>query len=109
GNGDLRSGRYTTSLIPYGKADLLLGIDLLEATRAIDPDQPYRVASPQYTAAVVNTAKTETILSLMGQDDFDIKALESAIQSRTHGERYFGFNVGDLCERVLDTKVYANI
>ena len=51
------SPSFTTPLIPYGKADLLLGVDMLEATRGIDPAHPYRVASPERTAAVVNTAK----------------------------------------------------
>ncbi|MDX1683312.1 MAG: thiamine pyrophosphate-dependent enzyme, partial [Phycisphaeraceae bacterium] len=43
---DEASGPRTTPLIPYGKADLLIGVDPLEATRAIDPQHPYRVASP---------------------------------------------------------------
>ncbi|MBI1336683.1 MAG: indolepyruvate ferredoxin oxidoreductase [Phycisphaera sp.] len=99
----------TTPLIPYGKADLLLGVDLLEAARAIDPAQPQRVASPGRTAAVVNTAKTPTILTLMGKADFDPDDVEHAIQQATHPDHFVGFNVGDLCERMLDTKLYANI
>ena len=99
----------TTPLIPYGKADLLLGVDILEATRALDPNQQYRVASPDHTAAVVNTAKTPTVLTLMGEDDFQIEDLENTLKRYTNEDRFFGFNVGDLCERVLDTKLYANI
>ena len=99
----------TTPLIPFGKADLLMGIDLLEASRSIDAKQPYRVASRDRTAAVVNTAKTPTILSLMGRDDFNIADIEKVLKGSTHPDRYFGFNVGDLCERVLDNKLYANI
>ncbi len=102
-------GPRTTPSIPFGKADLLLGVDLLEATRSIDPKQPYKVASPDKTAVVVNTAKTPTILTLMGRDDFDINDLQDSLQDAAHPERFFGFNVGDLCERVLDTKLYANI
>jgi indolepyruvate ferredoxin oxidoreductase len=99
----------TTPQIPYGTADLLIGIDLLEAARSIDPRLPYRVASPKRTAAIVNTAKTPTILSLMGRDDFDIEKVQDAIKKFTIKDRFFGFNVGDLCERILDTKLYANI
>ncbi len=98
-----------TPQIPYGTADLLVGIDMLEAARSIDPRLPYRVASPKRTAAVVNTAKTPTILSLMGRDDFDINDVQNAIKKYTDEEKFFGFNVGDLCERILDTKLYANI
>jgi len=103
------TGSPTTPLIPYGKADLLLGVDLLEACRGIDPSLPYRVASPQRTAAVVNTAKTPTILTLMGKDDFDVGSIERTLRRYTRDDQFFGFNVGDLCERVLDTKLYANI
>ncbi|MEE9212401.1 MAG: DUF6537 domain-containing protein [Phycisphaeraceae bacterium] len=106
GNGDRC---FTTPVIPYGKADLLLGVDMLEATRGIDPKHPYRVASPEATCAVVNTAKTPTILTLMGREDFRVDDLERTIKRYTHADRYFGFNVGDLCERVLDSKLYANI
>jgi len=98
-----------TPIIPQGKADILIGIDLLEAVRAIDPKQPYRVCSQEHTAAVVNTAKTPTILTLMGKDDFDISTLEETLQNYTRKDYYFGFNVSDLCERVLDSKLYANI
>ena len=98
-----------TPVIPYGKADLLLGVDLLEATRGLDPKLPYRVASPDRTGAVVNTAKTPTILTLMGDDDFDPADLEDTLKRYTHPDYYIGFNVGDLCERMLDSKLYANI
>ncbi|MFA9477019.1 DUF6537 domain-containing protein [Phycisphaerales bacterium AB-hyl4] len=104
-----RNPKLTTALIPYGKADLLIGVDLLEAARALDPRQPYRVASVDHTTAVVNTAKTPTILTLMGRDDFKIADLEKAIRKHTKAQQYVSFNVGDLCERVLDTKLYANI
>jgi indolepyruvate ferredoxin oxidoreductase len=105
--GNLRG--FHTPVIPYGKADLLLGVDLLEAARAIDPQHPYRVASTDRTAAVVNTAKTPTILTLMGRDDFEPDSIEAAIRQYTRKDFYVGFNVGDLCERVLDSKLYANI
>ena len=98
-----------TPLTPYGKADLIIGVDLLEACRGIDPNQPYRVASPERTAAVVNTAKTPTVLSLMGKEDFSPDQLEDTLREHTREDRFFGFNVGDLCERVLDSKLYANI
>jgi len=99
----------TTPVIPYGQADLLIGVDILEATRALDPTHPYRIASPQKTAAVLNTAKTETIRSLMGTEDFDTAELEDTLARYTHPDRFLAFNVGDLCERMLDSKLYANI
>ena len=106
---DANSPFVRTPQIPYGKADLILGVDLLEATRGLDPKMPYRVASPECTAAVVNTANTPTIMSLMGKDSFDPNDLQDTIKKYTNKEHYFGFNVGDLCERLLDSKLYVNI
>lgn len=42
--------------IPYGEADLLLGIDPEETLRALGPDPNLRVAAPGRTHAVVNLA-----------------------------------------------------
>ena len=108
GNGNGNGFGRTTPIIPYGQADLLLGVDLLEATRAIDPKHSHRVASGR-TAVVTNTAKTPTILTLMGRDNFDPAQLEDCLRRYTDSTRYFGFNVGDLCERLLDSKLYVNI
>ncbi len=61
----------TTGSIPYGKADLLIGIDILEAARAIDPREQFRVASSDRTCAVLNTHKQPTVYTLLGKQDFD--------------------------------------
>src|SRR6478672_3252981 len=48
-------------VMPFGKADLLIGIDAAEAARACSPNDMLRVASPKFTHSVVNTGKTSTI------------------------------------------------
>ena len=100
---------FTTPVIPYGKADLLLGIDMLEACRAIDPKAPYRVASPDRTACVVNTTDTPTVLALLGKQKVDAADLEAKLRKYTNEDHFFCSGVGDLCERILDNKVYANV
>ena len=45
----------------------------------------------------------------MGREDFSVDDLEKTLRRYTQSSHYFGFNVGDLCERVLDSKLYANI
>jgi len=94
---------------PYGKADLLIGVDVLEAARAISPHDNLRVASPGITSAVVNTGKTPTMLTLMGRDDFSPDEMRDLVQAQCKPGQFFSFNVGDLCERLLDSKLYANI
>ncbi len=96
-------------IIPYGKADLLLGIDLLEAVRGIDPQIHFRVASPTYTAAVVNTTKTPTITTLIGKDDFDPRQLEDYLRAATRLGGYVGADLAELSEQCLGSDLYANL
>jgi len=98
-----------TAIVPYGKADLLLGIDVLEAARALDPKGRTRVASPEKTAAVVNTDKVLTIRGIMGQEDFDPHELEKVIRASTRAEDYLARNISRVCETYLGSKIYANI
>ncbi len=99
---------FSSPTIPHGNADLLLGIDILEAARCLDAAMPLRVASKR-TAAVLNTAWTPTVEALMGGDDFDTKQLEQAIRTATHPERFCAFDVGELAERLAGSKQYANV
>jgi indolepyruvate ferredoxin oxidoreductase len=96
-------------IIPYGKADLLIGMDMLEAVRGLDPKAGFRVASPDRTAAIVNTAKTDTVTALIGQDDFKLADLEEWLQRYTDADAYFGADVFEISERFLGNKLYANM
>jgi len=103
------AGQPVTALIPYGKADLLIGIDILEAARAMDPAGRMRVATPQRTAAVINTDKANTINGIMGTDDFDPKVLDRMIRKHTRSEDYLARNISQICEKYLGNKLYANV
>ena len=72
-----KGDNHVFNIIPYGQADLLIGVDPLEAVRSLDPKGNLRVGSPEHTAAVVNSYKTPTILTLLGKDDFDVAELEA--------------------------------
>lgn len=104
-----KSGQTVSQSIPYGQADLLMGVDILEACRATDPKLPYRVASPQRTAAVINSYKAATISSLMNTDDFDPAGLEEQLRKVTRPDAYISHNVAAITERLFGTKLYANI
>jgi indolepyruvate ferredoxin oxidoreductase len=95
-------------VIPYGKADLLIGIDLLESVRGLDPDYNLRVASADHTACVVNTAKNPTILSLMGVDDFKVSYLEETLMRFTRKEEYWGMDVSRISQKWLGNVIYDN-
>lgn len=45
--------------IPYGEADLVIGLDGIEALRALGPDPSLRVASPARTSVVANRGPLE--------------------------------------------------
>ena len=102
-------GVHASPMIPYGKADLLLGLDILEAVRGITAQSLFRIASPTRTTAVVNTAKTETISTLIGKDDFDPDTLEETLQTHTNADTYFGVDLFAVSEQLFGNKLYANI
>ncbi|MGD1276150.1 MAG: DUF6537 domain-containing protein [Tepidisphaeraceae bacterium] len=99
----------TTGSIPYGKADVLLGIDILEAARAIDPREPFRVGSPQHTAAVLNLHKQSTVYTLLGKDDFDPEILREQILQQCEAQHSYAANLSEICERRLGSKLFVNI
>ncbi len=99
----------TTGNIPYGKCDLLLGIDILEAARAIDPREQFRVASTERTCAVLNTYRQPTVYGLLGREDFDPEALRQQIIEHCRPDHSFAKNLSELCEQRLGSKLYANI
>ena len=103
------AGQPVTALLPYGKADLLIGVDLLEAARAFDPAGRIRVGTKERTAAVVNTHKVPTILGVMGQEDFDAEAVERVIREHSREDDYMARDISRICEKYLGSKLYTNI
>src|SRR5262249_55914987 len=99
----------TTGAIPYGRADLLLGVDILEAARALDPREQFRVAHKDRTAAVLNEYRQPTVLTLLGKSDFDPAALREEIFDNCRGDLSFSRNLSDLCEQRLGSKQFVNI
>ncbi|HLL91039.1 MAG TPA: DUF6537 domain-containing protein, partial [Tepidisphaeraceae bacterium] len=99
----------TTGAIPYGKADLLLGIDILEAARAIDPREQFRVAHPDRTAVVLNTHKQATVYTLLGRHDFDPDAIKAEVFEHVRQDLSYAKNLSQLCEERLGSKQYVNI
>jgi indolepyruvate ferredoxin oxidoreductase len=99
---------HVSPIIPYGKADLMLGIDILEAARGLDPAGNLRVGG-RMTRAIINRQKTPTINTLLGTDDFCVETLEETLRKNTDAGGYFSADVSQLSERVFGTKLYANV
>lgn len=103
-----REAAVLSPVHPYGSADLLVGVDLLEAARSVDAGFNLRVASPGRTACVVNTAGHPTTRELMGREHADPAALEAALKARTLPGAYFGHDVSSITQRWLGSTVYDN-
>ncbi|HSU69298.1 MAG TPA: 2-oxoacid:acceptor oxidoreductase family protein, partial [Tepidisphaeraceae bacterium] len=99
----------TTGNIPYGKADLLFGVDILEAARATDAREQFRVASSDRTCAVLNAYRQPTVSALLGKQDFDPEVLREEIFSLCRPEHSFAQNLSEVCEQRLGSKLYVNI
>ena len=106
---EARSEVETTASIPYGKADLLLGIDILEAARAVDPREAFRVASKERTAAVLNLHKQSTVYALLGRQDFDPELLREEVIEHCRADQWYAKNLSQICEERLGSKQYVNI
>lgn len=104
-----REERVMAPIVPYGRADLLLGIDMLEAARGLDPKVNLRVADPARTAAVLNTHKMPTVRTLLGVDDFQVEELETYFRRYTRADRYFGADFSAISEEYFGSKLYANM
>lgn len=68
-------------VIPWGEADLLLGFERASTLQAVDPEGPYRVASPARTAIFANTGLFEDEVDRVDDED------EAATAIRAHLER----------------------
>jgi indolepyruvate ferredoxin oxidoreductase len=104
-----KGSNYTSNIIPYGQADLLIGVDPLEAIRSLDPKGNQRCGSPERTVAVINAYKTPTIMTLLGQHDFSVAECEDMLRRYTKSDEYFGLNVAGISEHFFGTKLYANV
>jgi indolepyruvate ferredoxin oxidoreductase len=99
----------TSGLIPYGQADLLLGIDVLEAARAVDPREHFRIATPDKTSVVLNLFKQPTVSTLLGKQDFDPYKLRDRIAEHCVASNLYAKNLSALCEQRLGSKLFVNI
>jgi indolepyruvate ferredoxin oxidoreductase len=104
-----RAGGVLSPLIPYGKADLVLGIDLLEAARSLDPKTNLRVARPEQTSAVVNTALAPTVRMLLGRDQSDPAQCERALKNALRPDGYWGRDLSSISEYYFGSQLYANM
>ena len=101
--------RFAAVELNHVEADLLLGLDLLEAARVIDDSERSCAGSTTRTAAIVNTAKTPTVKTLIGEEDFSPEQIGEMIRSRTRAETYLSKDLSRISETYLGNKLYANI
>ncbi|MBI2673000.1 2-oxoacid:acceptor oxidoreductase family protein [Candidatus Woesearchaeota archaeon] len=104
-----KSDDIISPVIPYGKANLLLGLDIIETLRSIEPKQNMCVASKERTSAIINNAQTPTMNMLMGFEEQNIQDLESKIREHTKSNDYFSANLFNISERYLGNKIYTNL
>ncbi|HZD12163.1 MAG TPA: 2-oxoacid:acceptor oxidoreductase family protein, partial [Candidatus Binatus sp.] len=96
-----KGGAKISTIVPNGKADLLLGIDMLEAERSL------LYASRARTTAVVNSSKVPTIPMLAGMMNYP-PDVEENIRKHTDSDNYFGARIGEISELVFGNKLFSN-
>jgi indolepyruvate ferredoxin oxidoreductase len=98
-----------STLIPAGKADVVLGMDALEAARAMDATGKVRIANRERTQVVLNTAKTDTIPMLIGRAEYDADDIHHRVRERTADGGYFAADFHTISEKYLGNKIYGNL
>ena len=93
----------------YGDADLLLGIDLLEACRGVHPGGNLRVAHRGRTKAVVNLGAQQTVLSQASRDVLDTEALAALLRTRTRDDASLYADFSRVAEAELGSRVFVNV
>src|SRR3989454_791041 len=91
-----------STIVPNGKADLLMGVDMLEAERSLV------YASQTRTTAVVNTTVVPTIPMLAGMMNYPPDAEEN-IRRHTNSDEYFGGRLSEISELYFGSKLFTNI
>jgi indolepyruvate ferredoxin oxidoreductase len=91
-----------STIVPNGKADLLMGVDMLEAERSLV------YASQVHTTAVVNTTVVPTIPMLAGMMNYPPDAEEN-IRRHTNSDEYFGGRISEISELYFGSKLFTNI
>jgi len=105
----LKKETQQSPLIPYGKADLILGLDVLETVRGIDPKAHQQVASKEWTHAVINTETAPTVRALVGIDSYDVEDMVRKLKARVRQDSFFAEDVGVIGEKYLRSKLYTNL
>ncbi|HEY4823025.1 MAG TPA: 2-oxoacid:acceptor oxidoreductase family protein [Candidatus Bathyarchaeia archaeon] len=91
-----------STIVPNGKADLLLGVDMLEAERSLV------YAGRARTTVVVNTTQVPTIPMSAGMMTYP-PDVEENIKKHTNSDDYFGGLIGDISELYFGSKLYSNV
>src|SRR5207249_10011854 len=91
-----------STIVPNGKADLRLGLDMLEAERSLI------YASRARTTAVVNSSIIPTIPMLAGMMNYP-SDVEDNIRKHTNSDEYFSGRIGEISELFYGNKLFTNI
>ncbi len=96
-----RAEARTTAAATFGSADLVLGLDLLEAARAVDGQDGLAAADPSLTGAVVDLHSTVTMRQLLGGHGPDAGDLTLTLAARLHPDRFQTYAFAALALRVF--------
>ena len=97
-----KSKAKISTIVPNGKADLLVGLDMLEAERSLI------YASRARTTAVVNSSVIPTIPMLAGMMNYP-SDVEDNIRKHTNSDEYFSGRIGEISELFYGNKLFTNI
>ncbi len=101
-------GPFVSPEVPYGKADLLVGLDLFEAGGAVTAERGVRAVTPLRTGAVIDGQPHPTVRTQIGLDSMEAGPALQALRQCLHPGHFYAPSFSGVCERIFGHQRYTN-
>jgi indolepyruvate ferredoxin oxidoreductase len=101
-------GPFVSPEVPYGKADLLVGLDLYEAGGVVSAERGVRAVTPLRTGAVIDGQPHPTVRAQMGLDSLEPGPVLQALKQCLHPGHFHAPSFSGVCERIFGHQRYTN-
>ncbi len=101
-------GPFVSPEVPYGKADLLVGLDLYEAGGVVSAERGVRAVTPLRTGAVIDGQPHPTVRMQMGLESLEPGPVLQALKPCLHPGHFHAPSFSGVCERIFGHQRYTN-
>ena len=104
-----KEGSERSCVIPYGKADLLIGLDFLEAVRSVNPTNGRGVVHKNKTICVVNMENLPNVANLLNKERIHKQSLLQEFKKYIKEQQSFFVDLEEIALKYFSSKIYNNL